>query len=76
MRLRLRLKIELVSDRPIVLPASYGAYQQALIYNLLDSFDAQWLHDRGFVYDKCQEAYIFTNKIGTYFYEFNAKNFL
>jgi len=48
----MRLEIKLISDKPIILPSSYGAYQQALIYNLLDKFDAEWLHERGFKYEK------------------------
>jgi len=48
----MRIKIDLISNKPIILPSSYGAYQQALIYNLLDKFDADWLHERGFTYEK------------------------
>jgi CRISPR-associated endoribonuclease Cas6 len=48
----MRLEIKLISEHPVILPASYSSYQQALIYNILDRFDAEWLHDRGFTFEK------------------------
>ncbi|MGM0608495.1 MAG: CRISPR-associated endoribonuclease Cas6 [Candidatus Muiribacteriota bacterium] len=48
----MKIKIELITDKPVVLPAAYGAYQQALIYNMLDRFDADWLHEKGFKFGK------------------------
>ncbi|MDY6970211.1 MAG: hypothetical protein SVR08_16370 [Spirochaetota bacterium] len=48
----MRLKIELLSEQPITLPTGYNEYLQALIYKFLNTDNAQWLHDEGFVFEK------------------------
>lgn len=47
----MRLKITLTSGQPVVMPVSYQALIQALIYNHLEKEEAAWLHDQGFAYE-------------------------
>ena len=48
----MKLKIELFSDKPVVFPRGYNEYLQAMIYNNIDKEQAQWLHDKGYAYEK------------------------
>ena len=48
----MRLKIELASDKNVVLPVGFNSNIQALIYNFLDRVDAKWLHDEGYKFEK------------------------
>lgn len=48
----MRLKIELISTSNIILSVGYNEHIQALIYNLLDTVDADWLHESGFTFEK------------------------
>lgn len=49
----MRLKITLVSDRPIVLPRYYQRILQAVVYDLIDDPDIkEFLHNIGFQWEK------------------------
>lgn len=48
----MRIKINLSSNEQICFPKGYLKYNQAFIYNLLDRLDANWLHEKGFVFEK------------------------
>jgi CRISPR-associated endoribonuclease Cas6 len=44
----MRLKIELLAERPVKLPIGFNEYFQALIYNYLNIDAAEWLHNTGY----------------------------
>lgn len=48
----LKLKISLTSKKNICLKTGFKYLLQALIYNLLDRVDSDWLHSTGFKYEK------------------------
>ena len=48
----MRLKIELVSDNNVVLRVGFNSNIQALIYNLLDKVDGNWLHEEVYRFEK------------------------
>ena len=48
----MKLKITLTSDKKIELPTGFSNYIQAIIYNFLDRVSAQWLHEKGFKFEK------------------------
>ncbi len=48
----MKLKITLLSDKKIELPTGFSSYIQAIIYNFLDRVSAQWLHEKGFKFEK------------------------
>jgi CRISPR-associated endoribonuclease Cas6 len=48
----MKLKITLLSDKKIELPTGFSSYIQAIIYNFLDRVSAQWLHEKGFRFEK------------------------
>ena len=48
----MKLKITLISDKKIELPTGFSNYIQAIIYNFLDRVSAQWLHEKGFKFEK------------------------
>lgn len=48
----MRLKLELVSEKKVVLKKGFIKQIQGLIYNLLEESSATWLHDNGFAYEK------------------------
>lgn len=48
----MRLKISLVSKDKVVLAIGYNHSIQAVIYKMLDSASAEWLHKNGFKYEK------------------------
>lgn len=50
----MRIKLEFVSDKLIVLRSGYNSLLQGLIYDLLDYVDAVKLHDEGFRFEKRQ----------------------
>ena len=44
----MRIVIELMSKDKVVLPVGFNRYIQALIYNLIDMADSNWLHNTGY----------------------------
>jgi len=46
------LKIFLISDKTIELPTGFSRYIQAIVYNFLDRVSAEWLHTKGFQFEK------------------------
>ena len=50
----MRIKIDLISEKPIKLPTGYGSVIQGFVYNLIDKHNADWLHNTGFKYEKRQ----------------------
>jgi len=44
----MRLKIELLAERPVKLPIGFNEYFQALIYKYLNFDYAEWLHNTGY----------------------------
>ncbi|MCP4138030.1 MAG: CRISPR-associated endoribonuclease Cas6 [bacterium] len=48
----MRIKIELLSEKPVILPVGFNEYIQAVIYTHLDSLDGNWLHEKGFSFEK------------------------
>ncbi len=48
----MKLKIILISDKKIKLPTGFSNYIQAIVYDFLDRVSAQWLHEKGFKYEK------------------------
>lgn len=46
------LKIFLISDKIIELPTGFSRYIQAIVYNFLDRISAEWLHKKGFQFEK------------------------
>jgi len=46
------LKISLISDKIIELPTGFSRYIQAIVYNFLDRISAEWLHTKGFQFEK------------------------
>lgn len=48
----MKLKITLTSDKKIILPTGFSIHLQAIIYNFLDRFSAEWLHEKGFKFEK------------------------
>lgn len=48
----MRLKIFLISDKKIELPTGFSKYIQAIVYNFLDRVSAEWLHEKGFQFEK------------------------
>ena len=48
----MRIKIEVIGDKNIILPKGYNAYLQAVVYNHLNEKEAKWLHEHGFMHGK------------------------
>ncbi len=48
----MRLKIELLRDKEIILPRGYNQFLQAVVYTHLNEKEAKWLHEHGFAYEK------------------------
>lgn len=48
----MKLKITLISNKKIELPTGFSSYIQAIVYNFLDRVSAEWLHDKGFKFEK------------------------
>ena len=48
----MRIKLQFTSGKNLKLPGTYSELQQALIYNLLDDYSAEWLHNKGYKYEK------------------------
>lgn len=44
----MRLKIELMAEKPVKLPIGFNEFFQALIYQFLNVNEATWLHNTGF----------------------------
>jgi CRISPR-associated endoribonuclease Cas6 len=48
----MKLKITLISDKKIELPTGFSSHIQAIVYNFLDRVSAEWLHEKGFKFEK------------------------
>lgn len=48
----MKLKISLISDKKIELPTGFSSHIQAIVYNFLDRVSAEWLHEKGFKFEK------------------------
>ena len=48
----MKLRISLVSEKPVFIKMEYKSALQALVYSMLDKPYAEWLHDKGFTYEK------------------------
>lgn len=46
----MRIKIELLCERPFKLPVGYNSFLQGLIYTHLGDEEATWLHEHGFMH--------------------------
>jgi CRISPR-associated endoribonuclease Cas6 len=72
----MRIKVKLAGKEEIKLPVGFNEYIQALIYNHIDKDSAEWLHNRGFCFEKRSfKLFIFSSILERGFFDKNTRTF-
>lgn len=72
----MRIKITFIGKEKVLLPVGFNEYIQALIYNHIDKDSAEWLHSKGFAFEKRSfKLFVFSSILEKGFFDKNTRTF-